>query len=160
MKLVPVTVGVAIVLAVLFTGVGIVAAHSQTPHQYGGGYLAGTVYGYTYYGELTTLDWVPITASNGQGKFTTWSAGGGQYGMYVPSGTYNVTVDAQGFQSQSSSVAVSTGAELSINFFLERSNVPIPEFPAQAFALLMIIAVAGSLFARRATKPKYYSKRR
>jgi hypothetical protein len=65
-----------------------------------------------------------------------------------------VSVYVQGYTTQSSSVAVSDGSQSSINFFLEESHVPVPEFPAQMLSALMIIAIAATLVAKRAVKRK------
>jgi hypothetical protein len=106
------------------------------------------------YNELRTIAWAQVTAANQQIQLTTSSGGGGQYGMYVPGGVYNVSVYVQGYQPQSSSVTVSDGSLSNINFVLERSNVPVPEFPTQMLSALMIIAIAATLVAKRAVKRK------
>ena len=154
MKLLPYVVTLVIVLAILFFGV--INASAQNSPAQAGGRISGTVYGYTMYNELRTISWAQVTASNQQfpNTFRTSSGGDGHYGMYVPGGVYNVSVYVQGFQPQSFSVAVSDGSDSNVNFVLERSNVPIPEFPTQILSALMIIAIAAALVAKRATKRK------
>jgi hypothetical protein len=154
MKLLPYTIAVAIVLVALFLGVSNTSAQSQSIPAQTGGRIEGTVYGYTMYDQLITLSWAQVTASNPQFQFKTSSGGGGHYGMYVPGGVYNLSVYVQGYTPQSMSVTVSDGSLSNVNFVLERSNVPIPEFPAQLLSALMIVAIASALLAKRATKRK------
>jgi hypothetical protein len=147
----------AVVLAVLVIGLGQVSAKPTQTNQLGpgGGRLSGVVYGYDMWNELITLDWVPITASNSQFNATTYSEYGGGYGMYLPVGTFNVTASAPGYTSYSQSVTVSNGASLNgINFYLEESHIPVPEFPAQALMAILILAFTAALLAKRATKRK------
>jgi hypothetical protein len=148
--------GLAAVLAVLVMGLGHVSAQPmQTLQSAGGGRLAGSVYAYNMWNELIPLDWVPVTASNSEYNFTTYSYYGGGYGMYLPVGTYNVTAAEPGYTSYSQSVTISDGASLNgINFYLEESHIPVPEFPAQALMAIMILAFTAALLAKRATKRK------
>jgi hypothetical protein len=154
MKVAAFKVATAIVLVMLMLGVGTVSAQSHLPPVQTGGRIQGTVYGYTMYGDLTTIDGADVTASNQQLSLVTHSAGNGEYGMYVPGGTYNVTVYAQGYKSQNFTVAISDGGVRNINFVLERSNTPIPEFPAQILFAMMVAAIAATLLVRRAIKRK------
>lgn len=152
MRLLPYTVTLAIVVAVLFVGMNYASAQSQSSPAQAGGRIQGTVYGYTMYNELRTIAWAQVTAYNQQFQFTTSSGGGGEYGMYVPGGVYNVSVYVQGFVPQSFPVTVSDGSLSNVNFVLERSNVPVPEFPTQILSALLVIAIAAALMAKRATK--------
>ena len=158
MRLLPYALAIGIVTAILFLGPSLVAAQNQNhPTQFGGGMVSGFVYGYTMYDQLIPIEWAQVTASSSAfGTFKTSSYANGGYDFYLPTGTYNLTVDEQGFVAQSKTIAVSDGASISgFNFFLERSNVPIPEFPTQVFSVIMLIAVAGALVAKKATKRKH-----
>lgn len=144
---------VIMIAAMLLLGVGPASAQSHPNQGYGGGYVNGYVYGYTMYDELIPLDWVEVTARNGEYNFTTQTWNAGFYDMYLPVGTFNVTAYEPGFLSYSVSIAVSDGSSLNgINFYMERSNVPIPEFPSQLLPAVMAIAVGTALIAKRATK--------
>lgn len=155
MRLLPYWLALGVVLAVLFIGVGTASAHNQ-PKQYGGGYVQGAVYGYNMWDELIPIDWAQITASNDIYTFKYSSYADGGYGFYLPTGTFNLTVEEAGFVAQSRTIAVSDGSSTTgFNFFLQRSNVPIPEFPMQFFAVLMIVAIAGALLAKRSIKRRY-----
>jgi len=145
---------IAVLFAVVVLAAGSAAAQTH-PNQYGGGRVSGFVYGYNMWNELIPLDWVPITASGGEYSFTTYSYAGGGYEMFLPTGTFNLTASEPGYKPYSMSVTVSNGASLNgFNFYLERSNVPIPEFPAQSLALILVAALAGALIAKRSIRRK------
>lgn len=154
MKLLPYAIAFGILIAILFVSVGATSAQNQ-PKQYGGGYVQGFVFGYNMWDELIPIDWAQVTASNSLYAFTYASYGDGGYGFYLPTGTYNLTVSEQGFVSQSKSIAVSDGSSTNgFNFYLERSNLPIPEFPTQFIAALMVVAIAGALLTKRSIRRK------
>lgn len=141
-----------ILFAVVAVSAGFAYAQSQ-PKTYGGGYVQGHVYGYNMWDELIPIDWAEVSASNELYSFKTWSYSDGGYGMFLPTGSYNVTVEEPGFKSQSMIIAVSDGsATTGLNFFLERANVPIPEFPTQLISVVMVLAVAGALMVKRAIR--------
>jgi hypothetical protein len=72
--------------------------------------------------------------------------------MYVPTGTYNVTVVTPGYVPYSSVVAVSPGSASTINFYLEESHVPVPEFPSGMVPAIAVLAFAAVLVAVKRTK--------
>jgi len=147
-------VALAIIMAIVFRAGSFASAQSQPVQGYGGGYVSGYVYGYNMWDELIPLDWVQVNATSDQyGTFSAYTAGGGFYDMFLPTGTFMLSVEEPGFKAYNMSIAVSDGASLNgINFYLERSNVPIPEFPTQIISLMVIIAIAAALIARRAAK--------
>ena len=155
MRSMPYWMALSIVLAVLFLGARMASAQNQ-PAQYGGGYIQGYVFGYNMWDELVPLGWAEISASNDLYSFQYSSYTDGSYGFYLPVGTFNVTVDEPGFAGQSRSLTVSDGsATTGFNFFLERSNVPVPEFPTEFFAVLMVVAIAGTLIAKRSIRRRH-----
>ncbi len=144
-----------IVLAVLLVGSNAASAQSR-PTQYGGGYISGFVFGYNMWDELIPLGWAHIYVSNDMYSFQYSSYTDGSYGFYLPVGSFNLTVSEPGFQQQSRFLTVSDGSATNgFNFFLERSNLPVPEFPTEFFAVLMVIAIGGTLIARRSMKRKH-----
>jgi len=151
MRLLPYWIAFGVLTALLLAGLSTASASSHVqPGQYGGGYLQGYVFGYNMWDELVPLGWADISASNELYTFSYSAYGDGSYGFYLPTGTFNVTVEEPGFISQSRMLTVSDGsATTGFNFFLERSNVPVPEFPTQLFAVLMVIAIGGTLLAKR-----------
>jgi len=125
----------------------------------GGGAIYGTVYGFTWDDRLVPLAWVQVTASDPVASgpyalFTTSTEGNGAFLMYVPVGTYNLTVSPQGYVAHSSMVSVSDGSSSTATFYLEESHIPIPEFPTQMVSVMMVMAVAATLLARRTNKGK------
>lgn len=154
MRLLPYWLAFGIFAAVLLAGLSTASASSYVqPTQYGGGYLQGYVFGYNMWDELIPLGWADINVGNDLYTFSYSAYSDGSYGFYLPTGTFNVTVEEPGFVTQSRMLTVSDGsATTGFNFFLERSNVPVPEFPTQFLAMLMVIAVGGTLIAKRAIK--------
>jgi len=155
MRLLPCEVAFGIMLAILFVGVSVVSAEIHT-EQYGGGYVQGWVYGCcTYDDQLIVIEWPEVTASDGVSTFRASASFNGGYDFYLPVGTYNLTAEAPGFKPQSMTIAVSDGASLNgVNFYLERSGLPIPEFPGETLAIIMTVTLAAALVAKRATKRK------
>jgi hypothetical protein len=145
-------------IALMMLGTGFVAAQSHSPQNYGGpggGMIRGYVLGFDMYDQLQPVAWATIYARNGQQVLPpAYSDGGGYYEMYVPAGTYNVTVVETGFKPYSSTVAVTNGSTSSINFYLEESHVPVPEFPAGMATLITIATLSAALLAMRRAKRK------
>jgi len=116
--------------------------------------IYGWVYGFTWDDQLAPLVWVQVTASGPNAQFTVSTGGNGVFEMYVPVGTYNLTVSPPGYVAHSSMVSVSDGSSSTASFYLQESHIPIPEFPTQMVSAIMIIALAVPLLARRRTKSK------
>ena len=136
-----------IVLMVL--GSKLVLAQPQ-PAQSGGGMIEGTVYGFNMYDQLEPILWATVTAENGVRSFVAYSSSGGFYSMFVsPPGFYNVTVIQPGYVKYSSVVAVSDGSTSSINFYLEQSHVPVPEFQPNFTLMVMILTLGAALVVRK-----------
>ena len=154
MKTLPYTAALVLLLAALVAG-GTIMTSAQNHSQQvlpGGGLIRGSVYGFTMYDELTPIEWAPVTASNDQYEFVAYSGAGGSYEMFVPTGVYNLTVVTPGYTTYSMSVSVSDGSASTLNFYLEQSGVPIPEFQPSAFAVVLFIALASVLLAKRAAQ--------
>jgi hypothetical protein len=145
---------VAFTVAMLVLGTRLVGAQPQPQQQYGagGGLITGSVYGFDMYNELRPIAWAPVHANNGRYTFTAYTGGGGYYAMYVPQGTYNVTVVTPGYVPYSSVVAVSPGSASTINFYLEESHVPVPEFPSGMISVTAVLALAAALVAVKRAK--------
>jgi len=147
----PVLCALAVGLVLVMLALGSGSTMAQAPPQ-AGGYIRGWVYGFDMYDELVPLAWVNVTASNGDYRFVAATGAGGSYEMFLPTGTYNLTVSAPGYKSYSRTIAVSNGSASTIDVYLYESGVPVPEFPAQAISLLLILGVAAALLTRKATK--------
>jgi hypothetical protein len=125
---------------------------AQPFYGYGGGMITGSVYGFDMFDELVPIAWASVYANNGQTTFVAYTGGGGYYEMYVPQGTYNVTVVEPGYVSYSSAVAVSPGSASTINFYLEQSHIPVPEFPSGVISIVTVLSLAAVLIAARRTR--------
>jgi hypothetical protein len=150
MRLAPHIAAIGIVVVVL-----ILSAPAATGQAMGGGgYIFGHVYGFDMWDELVPLEWVTVTATNPSYQFEVSTGANGTFEMFVPSGTYNLTVDAPGYKTYSLSVSVSEGSSSAATFYFEQSHVPIPEFPTQALPLIVAIALAVMLLSRKSRKRK------
>jgi hypothetical protein len=145
---------VAFALAVLLIGTKVVGAQLQVQPLYGagGGMITGSVYGFDMYDYLEPIAWASVYASNGNNTFVAYTSGSGYYAMYVPQGFYNVTVVEPGYVTYSSVVAVSPGSASTINFYLEQSHIPVPEFPSGMVSAVAVLALVGVLIAARRSK--------
>lgn len=106
------------------------------------------------YDELVPLLWVSVTATSADYNFVAYTGANGTYEMFLPAGTYNLSVSAPGYKPYSGSISVSDGSSSAINVYLEQSGVPVPEFPAQAVSIVVVAALAAALLSKRATKRK------
>jgi hypothetical protein len=69
--------------------------------------------------------------------------------MYLPAGTYDLTVmESAGHETLSAPITVSTGQLVTgFSFYMQRTNVPIPEFPVALIGL--VTAVGASMYVLR-----------
>jgi len=133
---------------VLALGTGIVSARSQ-PWQYSGGYLHGWVYGFNYDNYLLPISWANVTATDGPSVFHAASDVNGGYEMFIPVGNYKVTVTEPGYVSYSTSVSVSGGSSSVINFYLEESHVPVPEFHSELVSAGLALCLIAVLLRKK-----------
>jgi len=118
------------------------------------GLVQGTVYGYTHCGDWRAASWVTILALGADGKEYRWYSFDGAYEMWMTPGTYTLhiipwtpTIQEGHKVATLPGFAVSEGSALAMNFYLEQSGIPIPEFPVTAIVLAS--ALAASLFILR-----------
>jgi hypothetical protein len=150
MRLAPYAAAIGIVLALLILS----APHTSAQIIGGGGYIFGHVYGFDMWDELVPLEWVTVTAANQNYQFQASTGANGTFEMFVPIGTYNLTVDAPGYKTYSLNVSVSDGSSSAATFYFEQSHVPIPEFPTQALTLIVAMVLAVTLLSRKSGKRK------
>ncbi len=145
---------VAFTIAMLLLGTKLVGAQPQPQQEFGagGGMIYGTVYGFTYDDGLVPIAWATVHAYNGRFTFNASTSEGGGYEMFVPQGTWNVTVAQPGYVSQATIVAVSAGSSSAINFTLNECNCAVPEFPSGMASVLAVLALAAVLVAVKRTK--------
>ncbi len=142
-----------LVIALMLLGARLVLAQPQ-PNEYlrGGGIIAGYILGVDMYDQLQPIVWATVYASDYRYTFVAYSSSGGFYEMFVPAGTYNVTVVEQGYKAYSNSVSVSDGSKSTINIYLEQSHVPIPEFPTAMISIIALVTVSACLAMARAKR--------
>jgi len=115
--------------------------------------ITGSVYGFDMWDQLEPIAWATVNANNGRATFTSYTGGGGYFEMYVPSGFYNVTVVEPGYVAYTNQVNVAPGSASSINFYLEQSHVPVPEFPSGiVLSVTLILTLSAALLAIRRIK--------
>ena len=134
----------------------LLASSSPVTAQAGGGYVYGYVFSFDQYDQLITVGWADILATNDMYTFTAYSGGDGFYEIVLPSGTYTFSISEPGYKEYSASIAVSNGSSTPFNVYLERSEVPIPEFSEYLAAVAIITAfvsvIALTRRARRTTR--------
>jgi len=153
----PIWYVVAVTLVIALTlGANHVMAQPQPQQSYGGdggGMITGSVLGFDMYDELEPIVWATVNANNGRTTFTAYTSGGGYFEMYVPSGFYNVTVIEPGYLPYTDAVSVAPGSASTINFYLEQSHVPVPEFPSGLLlSATLVVTLSAALLAIRRTR--------
>jgi len=138
-------------MAVALVFLGFVAlAFTVVPSHASMSVIRGTVYWYDQYGNLRPLSWAQIIAE-GDGGEVVVSTTDGTYVMWVAPGTYNVTASSDpGYLPESHMVTVSDGGSAVVDFQLEPSGKPIPEYPvAIQPVMLAVAALAAAIMIRR-----------
>ena len=116
----------------------------------GGGGLGGRVYGYNMYDEAIPLVWARVSAYSNNILVGSASTGAnGAYVMFLPLGRVNVTVEHPSFRPQAKLVVISDGGSAQMNFYLERSGIPIPEFETHLLPIMLVSLLATSLALTR-----------
>jgi len=144
------------IVALMLLGPKFALAQSRADQYYGagGGAITGYVLGFDMFNQLQPIAWATVNANNGRINLVAYSGSGGYYYMYVPAGNYNVTVVEPGYKAYSNAVSVSPGSASSINFYLEQSHVPVPEFPSGMISVIAVVALSAALLAMRRTRRK------
>lgn len=146
----------ALVFALTILGLAVIASAVMPSHAATSA-ISGTVYWYDQYGNLHPLSWVQISAtSDATETAVTSSAVDGTYVLYVAAGTYNVTVSGDpGYYSQSKTVSVSPGGIAGgVDFQLEPTGKPVPEYPETLVPILTLVVVAATAIMIRRRIPQ------
>jgi len=155
-----------LVLVSTFVTVGSVHAQPQ-PYQYFSG-EGGEIKGYVLGVDKEPFDWAAVYARNTQHTFQAFSGMSGFYEMRIPPGTYNMTVDVPSYQAlltnttapnsstifhlNSMNVTVSDGSSSVVNFYLQQSQMRVPEFQPPLVLMLVIGSIAVVLQLKRLKK--------
>ncbi len=112
------------------------------------GFISGTALAFTWANDFRPLSWATVSVTGASGATWNYYTYDGQYQMYLPSGTYSLTIASPGHASQTLSVAV-TGGESGTagNVYMQQSNIPVPEF--SGIAIIAFAALAASVYVLR-----------
>ena len=162
-KIALILASIALVLILSTNAQAVAYTHEGQYYGVSGGEVRGFVLG-----SNRVLDWAIIYAKGSQRTYEAFSGMSGAYQMRLPVGTYNVSANFPGYQSvsrmvnvtegsstsldfhlnNSVSVAVSSGSYSVINFYLDETQVPVPEFGSGAFAVLVLTMLAMLILRR------------
>jgi hypothetical protein len=123
--------------------------------------IQGTVYWYDQFGNLRPLPWAQVIAAGNGGEPTVASTTtDGTYIMWVMPGTYNVTASLDpGYTPVSQMVTVSPGGVAAVDFQLQQSGKPIPEYPSIVQPIMLGVAtLAAALILRRRRVASLWSR--
>jgi hypothetical protein len=109
------------------------------------GYLNGLVMFLNIYNEARVASWASIIAKTEKDVYTIYSWDG-RYEMYLPAGFYTVTVEEAELKTETLTINVSEGAEVSCDFLLKPSEVNIPEFNHPVKLNILVISIALAFF--------------
>jgi len=109
------------------------------------GYLNGLVMFLNIYNEARVASWASIIAKTEKDVYTIYSWDG-RYEMYLPAGFYTVTVEEAELKTETLTINVSEGAEVSCDFLLKPSEVNIPEFNHPVKLNILAISIALAFF--------------
>ncbi|MEM2896326.1 MAG: carboxypeptidase regulatory-like domain-containing protein [Candidatus Bathyarchaeia archaeon] len=115
-----------------------------------GGLVYGRVLGFDMHESLKPISWAKVEALRGGSLIeVAYSSENGHYEMYLPNGDYILKASSEGYETKSMNVTVSEGSSSYIEFKLEPTNTPIPEFSNFFYALILSLGVAFLLSKKR-----------
>jgi len=108
------------------------------------GFISGTALAFTWANDFRPLSWATVSVTGASSATWNYYTYDGQYGMYLPGGSYSLTIASPGIASQTLSVSL-TGGESGTagNVYLQQSNIPVPEF--NAITILLFLTLASSI---------------
>ncbi len=117
------------------------------------GFISGTALAFTWANDFRPLSWATVSVVGASGATWNYYTFDGQYGMYLPGGSYSLTIASPGIASQTLSVAV-TGGEVGTagNVYMQQSNIPVPEFTGLAVTAFAALAASLYVLQRRRRK--------
>jgi len=109
------------------------------------GFVSGTALAFTWANDFRPLSWAVVSVTGASGSTWNYYTYDGEYQMYLPGGSYAMTISNPGIASQTLSISV-TGGEFSTagNVYMQQSNIPVPEF--SSLAVVAFSALAASLY--------------
>ncbi|MFI5448745.1 MAG: hypothetical protein ACHQ03_03110 [Candidatus Bathyarchaeia archaeon] len=125
----------------------IVSAHSSPQQNLQNTALQGYVLGSGSAG-IRPIDWALIKLKNGQQSFEVFSGITGFYQIYLPGGTYNITVNVPvdpSYLNYSTALMIPNGTTTIMNFQLQQV-LPVPELHAP-LTFFILSAIGTCLIA-------------
>ncbi len=142
-------ISILVVLALIFTFSMLALNMNETSAVGGAAGIGGKVYTRNHLGDYRETGWANITASGERGVYEGQFNMGGSYYMFVPPGNYLVTAQMPGYIDQAREVSVSEGGSVTLNFYMEQSGIPIPEFHEYATMLMTAVSLLLVVFIMR-----------
>jgi hypothetical protein len=117
------------------------------------GFISGTALAFTWVNDFRSLSWATVSVVGASGKTWNYYTYDGQFEMYLPEGSYLLTISSPGIASQTLSIAV-TGGEFgtAANVYLQQNNVPVPEFTGISIIAFFAFVFSIYLLRRRTIK--------
>jgi len=137
-------------LLLLLLSTRIVSAHYLPQRNLQDAALQGYVLGSGSAG-IQPIDWALITLKNGQHSFEVFSGITGFYQIYLPGGTYNITVNVPvdpSYLNYSTTLMIPNGTTTLMNFQLQQV-LPVPEIHTPLTFVMILSAVGATLLARK-----------
>jgi len=100
---------------------------------------------------IQPIDWALIALKNGQQLFEVFSGISGFYQIYLPGGTYNITVNVPvdpSYLNYSTTLMIPNGTTTLMNFQL-RQILPVPEIHLPLTSVIVLSIVGATLLARK-----------
>jgi len=114
------------------------------------GFISGTALAFTWANDFRPLSWATVSVTGAGGASWNYYTSDGQYGMYLPGGSYSLTIASPGIASQTVSIAVTSGeVGMAGNLYMQQSNIPVPEFRGLAVVVLASLAVSLYILRKR-----------
>jgi hypothetical protein len=106
------------------------------------GYIQGTILEMNWDNDVRTASWISLLIVNSTAYQYYWYTWDGWVDGYLDPGTYRVTMSEwtknEGHLPVRFTLNVNRGQQASINYILDESQIPIPEFPMLSLNLLCL----------------------
>jgi len=114
------------------------------------GFISGTALAFTWVNDFRPLSWATVSVTGANGAVWNYYTYDGAYGMYLPGGSYSLTISSPSIASQTLTVAV-TGGESSTagNVYMQQSNIPVPEFSVISIIVFSALGASAYLLRRK-----------
>jgi hypothetical protein len=150
MKFTRIPIALMLTLLVLLLSGRIVSARYLPQQNLQNTALQGYVLGSGSAG-IQPIDWALITLKNGEQSFEVFSGITGFYQIYLPGGTYNITVNVPvdpSYLNYSTTLMIPNGTTTLMNFQL-RQVLPVPDIRAPLTTVMILFALGATLIARK-----------